>query len=75
MPLNKRGSVSARFSVWFSRFTRRRLLEPATGTVEAAGVHRRKRRLARDDMERGAALGARFGEHEACRPKARKQQA
>src|SRR5712691_13375216 len=40
------------------------LLETGCEDVEAAGVHRRKRRLAPDDVERSAALGARFGEYE-----------
>src|SRR5437667_3849383 len=40
------------------------LLETGYEDVEAAGVHSRKRRLAPDDVERSAALGTRFGEHE-----------
>ncbi len=65
MPLKRCGSVSARFSVWFSR--RRRAGERRRVDrhhVDAAGIERVQRGLARDDVQRRAPLAAGFGEIE-----------
>ena len=65
MPLNRRGSVSARLSVWFSRDERsaeRR--EVDRERLEPARVVRRERVLAPHDVQRRPLLRAGLGQHE-----------
>jgi hypothetical protein len=56
MPLNRRGSVSERLSVWFSRCRR------GVQDLDAAPVERGRRGPAAHEMERRALLGAGLGE-------------
>ena len=65
MPLNRRGSVSARFSVWFSRGERAaKRLDVDLEDLEAARVVLAKRRLALDQVERRPLLRAELGERQ-----------
>ena len=65
MPLNRRGSVSARLSVWFSRVERgAESVEIALEHLEAARVVRAQRRLAAHQVQRGPLLRAELGERE-----------
>ena len=65
MPLRKRGSVSARFSVRFSTVrTRRKLSRSAEKTSMPPGSSACKRLFICDDLERCSSLRARFGQHQ-----------
>jgi len=66
MPLNRCGSVKARFSVWFSRSSRsRKSILLRRQHVESAGIERGERCGALHHVQRCAALGAGFsGEDE-----------
>ena len=65
MPLNRCGSVSARFSVWFSRVSALvKLLERGVERLDAAGIERAQRRLAAHQLQRRALLRARLGEEQ-----------
>ena len=70
-----RGSVNARFSVWFS--ARRRSANVATlasATSEAAHVERGKRRRSADDVNGCTALGARLGHRQRAIRKSEQRQ-
>ena len=65
MPLNRRGSVSARFSVWFFAGERAaKRLDVDLEDLEAARVVLAKRRLALDQVERRPLLRAELGERQ-----------
>ena len=65
MPLNRRGSVSARLSVWFSRVSARaKRLEVDLEHLEAARVMLAERRLALDHVQRRPLLRAGLGERQ-----------
>ena len=65
MPLNRRGSVSARLSVWFSRSSApRNASRLGHEDLDAARIVRAQRRLAAHDVQRCPLLGARLGQHQ-----------
>ena len=68
MPLNKCGSVSARFSVWFSRVNAcAELLDGRREDFEAAGIVRRELGFAANQVQRRATLRPRFGQDQRSR--------
>ena len=65
MPLRMCGSVSARFSVWFSARSRAaNAVDVGVEHLEPAHVERGERRRSAHDVKRCAALRARFGQRE-----------
>ena len=75
MPLNKRGLVRLRLSVWFSAASWcAKAARVAGEDVDASRVHRRQRVAAIDQVDRRTALGARFGQQQVPPPKAKRGQ-
>ena len=67
MPLNRRGSVRARLSVWFSRRSAaRKAARSASSTSRPPRVVRGQPGFAADQVERGALLRPRLGQDQAC---------
>ena len=72
MPLNRRGSVRARLSVWFSRCRAARNWSlVGVEHFQAAGVVLRQLRFAADQVQRRPPFGARLGEDQRARSESR----